>query len=172
MRPGRDQARSRPRACNDSCGPLVTAQACEGDRECRDLHVRGKVTITANPGDSRGLPAVLCVQHGRLLVIGGPELDTELFGVLCCYVIVTLIPGKNDGFFITINGLNQSVLKDGVCVKTACSSARDRWLDQFSAMGVKIEGLTRGHETSTQFPEHVWPLSCMNGKWPLVRWIT
>jgi hypothetical protein len=136
-------------------------QAQTTPRRCRPTH--GHVTIKTRTSQETGFAALLCIQEGLISVVGGAELDDTVVIMPPPYAELKVVPGHDNALQLKIK--TPDAKPNGIFLVVSDCSARDRWIEAFSAVGVKIEGhgVHSGHTltmadrnpTSPWAPSHI-----------------
>jgi hypothetical protein len=101
---------------------------------CRRTH--GHVTIKTRTSQQTGFAALLCIESGFISVAGGAELDDTILSMPLRYAELKLVPGHENMLEIKVR--NPDAKPNGILVEVSDCSVRDRWLEAFSVVGVKI----------------------------------
>jgi hypothetical protein len=113
-------------------------QAPTTPRRCRTTH--GHVTIKTNISQETGFAALLCIQKGFISVVGGAELDDTVVIMPLPYAELKVVSDHDNVLELKIK--TPDAKPNGIFLVMSDCSARDRWIEAFSAVGVKIEGGT------------------------------
>jgi hypothetical protein len=130
-------------------------QAPTTPRRCRPTH--GHVTIKTRTSQETGFAALLCIQDGLISVVGGAELDDTVVIMPLRYAELKVVPGQDNVLELKIKTTDAK--PNGIFLVVSDCSARDRWIEAFSAVGVTIEGGTLTmpdrKPTSPWAPSHI-----------------
>jgi hypothetical protein len=128
-------------------------QAPTTPRRCRPMH--GHVTIKTRTSQETGFAALLCIQKGFISVVGGAELDDTVVIMPLPYAELKVVPGHDNVLELKIKTTDAK--PNGIFLVVSDYSARDRWIEAFLAVGVKIEGGTMADRkpTSPWAPSHI-----------------
>ena len=116
-------------------------QAPTTPRRCRPTH--GHVTITTRISQETGFAALLCIQKGFISVVGGAELDDTVVIMPLPYIELKVVPDHDNVLELKIK--TPDAKPNGIFLVVSDCSARDKWIEAFSAVGVKIEGHSGDH---------------------------
>jgi hypothetical protein len=99
---------------------------------------------------------LLCIQKGFISVVGGPELDDTVVIVPLPYAALKVVPGHDDVLELKIKTLDAK--PNGIFLVVSDCSARDRWIEAFSVVGVMIEGHVGDHAVTmaSRNPPRPW----------------
>jgi len=126
-----------PRSCETfAIATTRKHQAPTTPRRCRPTH--GHVTIKTRTSQQTGFAALLRIEEGFLSVIGGAELDDTVISMPLPYAELKVVPGHDNVLELKVKTPDGK--PNGIFVVVSDCSVRDRWLEAFSAVGVKIEG--------------------------------
>jgi hypothetical protein len=107
-------------------------------RRWRPTH--GHVTIKTHTSQETGFAALLCLQKGFISVVGGAELDDTVVIMPLPYAELKVVPDHDTVLELKIK--TPDAKPNGIFLVVSDCSARDRWIEAFSGVGVKIEGGT------------------------------
>ena len=132
-------------------------QALTTTRRCKPTH--GYVTIKTRTSQETGFAALLCIQKGFISVVGGAELDDTVVFMPIPYAELKVVPEYDNVLELKIK--TPDAKPNGIFLVVSDCSARDRWIEAFSAVGVKIEGhsgtltMADRNPTSPWAPSHI-----------------
>jgi len=123
------------------------------------------VTVKTRASQQAGFAAVLRIEKGFLSVIGGAELDDTILSMPLPYAELKVVPGHDNVLELKVK--TPGAKPNGILVVVSDCSVRDRWLEAFSAVGVKIEGHVGDHAATMAYrnppcpwaPSHI-SMSC------------
>jgi hypothetical protein len=98
----------------------------------------GHVTIKTHTSQETGFAALLCIQKGFISVVGGAELNDTVVIMPLPYVELKVVPDHDTMLELKIK--TPDAKPNGIFLVVSDCSARDRWIEAFSAVGVTIEG--------------------------------
>jgi len=135
-----------------------TSPAMQAHR-CRRTH--GHVTIKTRTSQQTGFAALLCIESGFISVVGGAVLDDTILSMPLRYAELKVVPGHENVLELKVK--NPDAKPNGILVEVSDCSVRDRWLEAFSAVGVKIEGHIGDHTVTMAHrnPPRLWAPSSM-----------
>jgi hypothetical protein len=119
----------------------------------------GHVTIKTRISQETGFAALLCIQKGFISVLGGAELDDTVVIMPLPYAELKVVPGHDNVLELKIK--TPDAKPNGIFLVVSDCSVRDRWIEAFSAVGVKIEGhsgtltMADRNATSPWAPSHI-----------------
>jgi hypothetical protein len=93
-----------------------------------------------------GFAALLCIDKGFISVVGGAGLDDTILSMPLRYAQLKVVPGHENVLELKVR--TPDAKPNGILVEVRDCSVRDRWLEAFSAIGVKIEGHSGNHSVS------------------------
>jgi len=158
---------SLERDANDQCEKFMIALK-KWSRIVRCRSTRGQVRVMARTWHT-GIRSLLCFDKGHLSVFGGAEVEEIMLCVPLQYVRVHLVPDCDNMFQISVLSQLADGMGHGIFVAVRDCSVRDRWLVSLSDIpGMKIDGWS----CSKDMVSTVASRNCMNGKPPLVNWIS
>jgi hypothetical protein len=88
----------------------------------------------------------LCIDKGFISVVGGAGLDDIILSMPLRYAELKVVPGHENVLELKVR--TPDAKPNGILVEVRDCSVRDRWLEAFSAIGVKIEGHSGNHSVS------------------------
>ena len=144
-----------PRSCETSATATTRKQqALTTPRRCRPTH--GQVTIKTRASQQTGFAALLRIEKGFLSVIGGAELDDTILSMPLRYAELKVVTGHNNVLELKVK--TPDAQPNGILVVVSDCSVRDRWLEAFSDVGVKIEGHVCDHAVTMAYrnPPRPW----------------
>ena len=147
-----------PRSCETfSIATTPKQQDPTTPRRCRPTH--GHVTVKTRASQQTGFAAVLRIEKGFLSVIGGAELDDTILSMPLPYAELKVVPGHDNVLDLKVK--TPGAKPNGILVVVSDCSVRDRWLETFSAVGVKIEGHVGDHTATMAYRNRPcpWPPS-------------
>ena len=109
-------------------------QAPTTPQPCRPTH--GHVTIKTRTSQQTGFAGLLCIERGLISVVGGAELDDTILSIPLPFAELKVVPGHDNVLELQVK--TPDAKPNGIFVVVSDCSARDRWLEAFSAVGVKI----------------------------------
>ena len=123
-----------------ACESLVMAttrkkQGPTTPRRCRPTH--GHVTIKTRTSQETGFAALLCIQDGLISVVGGAELDDTVVIMPLPYAELKVVPDHDNVLELKIK--TPDAKPNGIFLVMSDCSARDRWLEAFSAFTNEAE---------------------------------
>jgi hypothetical protein len=127
-------------------------QAPTTPRRCKPTH--GYVTIKTRTSQETGFAALLCIQKGFISVVGGAELDDTVVIMPFSYAALKVVPGHDDVLELKIK--TPDAKPNGIFLVVSDCSARDRWIEAFSAVGVTIEGHSGTLTMADSKPSSPW----------------
>ena len=127
-------------------------QAPTTPRRCRPTH--GHVTIKTRTSQETGFAAVLCIQKGFISVVGGVELDDTVVIMPLPYAELKVVSGHDNVLELKIK--TPDAKPNGIFLVVSDCSARDRWIEAFSAVGVTIEGRSGTLTMADRKPTSPW----------------
>ena len=104
----------------------------------RRRHTHGHVTIKTCTSQQTGFAALLCIEKGVISVVGGAELDNTILSMPLPYAELKVVPGHDNMLELKVK--TPGAKPNGILVVVSDCSVRDKWLEAFSVVGVKIEG--------------------------------
>jgi hypothetical protein len=140
-----------------ACATLAIAnkhkqQAPTSPPRCRPTH--GQVTIKTRTSQMTGFAALLCIDKGFISVVGGAGLDDTILSMPLRYAQLKVVPGHENVLELKVR--TPDAKPNGILVEVRDCSVRDRWLEAFSAIGVKIEGHSGNYSVSPFWaPSHI-----------------
>ena len=96
----------------------------------------GHVTIKTRTSQQTGFAGLLCIERGFISVVGGAELDDTILSIPLPFAELKVVPGHDNVLELQVK--TPDAKPNGIFVVVSDCSARDRWLEAFSAVGVKI----------------------------------
>ena len=144
---------SLARACETSAMATTNKQQAQTTpRRCRTTH--GHVTIKTRTSQETGFAALLCIQKGFISVVGGSELDDTVVIMPLPYAELKVVSGHDNVLELKIK--TPDAKPNGIFLVVSDCSARDRWIEAFSAVGVTIEGRSGTLTMADRKPTSPW----------------
>jgi hypothetical protein len=104
-------------------------------RRCRPTH--GLVTIKTHPEQQTGFKASLCIEIDLISVVSGAGLDDTILSMPVQYAELKVVPDHDNVFCLKVK--TPVAHANGIFVVVSDCSARDRWLEAFSAFTNEAE---------------------------------
>ena len=132
-----------------SCETFAIQSVCKHKDPRRCMPPDEHVTVKTRASQQTGFAAVLRIEKGFLSVIGGAELDDTILSMPLPYAELKVVPGHDNVLELKVK--TPGAKPNGILVVVSDCSVRDRWLEAFSAVGVKIEGHVGDHAATKAY---------------------
>ena len=132
-----------------SCETFAIQSVCKHKDPRRCMPPDEHVAVKTRASQQAGFAAVLRIEKGFLSVIGGAELDDTILSMPLPYAELKVVPGHDNVLELKVRTLGAK--PNGILVVVSDCSVRDRWLEAFSAVGVKIEGHVGDHAATMAY---------------------